>query len=704
MKMSGVACVAALLLGAPLSAQQWNGPRVLDLVRLATSRRAQQLADTGLRDYHASAHGYVTFLAQLGEGFHEPPQIVKADELALEVYWRAPNLSKQLIQGRRDTTLLPTDIQYHRDHLGIVQNNFPATIRLGEGDEVRDVPHPLSTRGLADYDFELSDSLRISYPGRVIDVYEVKVRPKNDREAGIIGALYLERETGQVVRMAFSFTRAAYLDKQLEDVFIVLENGLVGARFWLPLHQEVEIRRTATWLDYPVRGIIRGRWEIGDYQLNTGLPGISFSGPEIDVARVNLRDYPWPSARIVDSLPPDVRVVAADEIRRVQAEARSLVREQALRRGRSSALAAAQLSDFVRFNRVEGTALGAGLSTRIGGGFGATARARYGTASREGYGRLFAEWNAPHGHVLRAFGERDLRDVSDVAERSLLVNSLASQEFASDYTDTYRVESVGAEVAGASWGLPWTLSVARERHVAASIHAIPASGRFAAPLPADSLRAWRTSLSVDRPSALWIAGVEMRAHGTVSALFADSMTACATALCGRTTVARAGAELELAGPVHAARVVARTIAAATHASGQMPAQSLVYFGGPMTGPGYQFHTLVADRAVSQRLEMQTPLPFPSVSLGRFGRSPSRITLAPYVGAVAIHAPDSSAVGTSVLGPARDRLFSRPSGVYASAGLGLLFFFDVLRVDVARGLRGGRWMFSLDANRSFWGVL
>ena len=38
-----------------------------------------------------------------------------------------------------------------------------------------------------------------------------------------------------------SFTHAAYLDNQLEDVFIVLENGLVGARFWLPLHQEVEI-------------------------------------------------------------------------------------------------------------------------------------------------------------------------------------------------------------------------------------------------------------------------------------------------------------------------------------------------------------------------------------------------------------------------------------------------------------------------------
>ena len=126
--------------------------------RAGYARRAQQLADTGLADYQATAHGYVTFLAQLGEGFPTPPKIVKADELELEVYWHAPNLSKQRIIGRRDTLLLPTDIAYHRDHLGIVQNNFPSVIRIGDGDEVRDVPHPLSPLGVDVYDFALADS------------------------------------------------------------------------------------------------------------------------------------------------------------------------------------------------------------------------------------------------------------------------------------------------------------------------------------------------------------------------------------------------------------------------------------------------------------------------------------------------------------------------------------------------------------------
>ena len=91
------------------------------------------------------------------------------------------------------------------------------------------------------------------------------MRPKDDRQPRIIGAVYIDRDDAQVVRMAFNFTRAAFLDKQLEDLFVVLENGLIDGRFWLPRRQEIEIRRGGTWLDYPVRGIIRGRWEIGDY-------------------------------------------------------------------------------------------------------------------------------------------------------------------------------------------------------------------------------------------------------------------------------------------------------------------------------------------------------------------------------------------------------------------------------------------------------
>src|SRR5690242_21061048 len=123
----GTACWILLLVSLSRAgdAQTWNDQHTMELVLRAINRRSLQLADTGLADYQATAHGYVTFLAQLGEGFLSRPKLIKADELELEVYWHAPNQSKQRIIGRRDTLLLPTDIAYHRDHLGIVQNNFP---------------------------------------------------------------------------------------------------------------------------------------------------------------------------------------------------------------------------------------------------------------------------------------------------------------------------------------------------------------------------------------------------------------------------------------------------------------------------------------------------------------------------------------------------------------------------------------------------
>ncbi|HMC57104.1 MAG TPA: hypothetical protein VKH19_18135 [Gemmatimonadaceae bacterium] len=684
-------------------AQQWNDTRALDLVRQATERRAQQLADSGLVDYQATAHGYLTFLAQLGEGYREPPKVVKADELALQVYWRAPNLSKQVVVGRRDTTVLPTDIQYHRDHLGIVQNNFPAIIRLGEGDEVRDVPHPLSVAGVSLYDFAITDSLRITIPGRTIEVYEVKVRPRDDAQPRLIGALYLDRESGQVVRMAFSFTRASFLDKQLEDLFIVLENGLVGTRFWLPRHQEVEIRRTATWLDYPVRGIIRGRWEIGEYQFNKGLASAQFAGPEIVFAPANVqRAYPWPRSRILDSLPPDVRAVTADEIRRVQAETRSLVREQALRRARGSAIWASGISDFARFNRVEGVALGGGAKGAFGGGMTATAGGRYGFADRAAKGSAGVRWENGRGRAIQLTVSHDHGDLGDVPERSRAVNSIAAQEAGSDFTDELRQSRAAVGFTAPIAAQRITVEIARERDRPLELHATPGAGRFEPPAQADSLDAWRARLTVDHPTALWLAGIELRAHLAASVM----RTLGGVALSGgdRTTVGRVAADMEVSRPLGDTRWVARTVAAAVSAHGPVPAQELVYTGGPITAPGYDFHSLVGNAALAERLELQVPAPFLSVSLGRFGRSPATMTLAPFVAAVALRRPDLQRAGVLVPPQYATRVIPRASALYPSVGLGALLFFDILRFDAARGLRDGRWSFYVDVNRAFWSVL
>ena len=684
---AGHIALTAIVFATPVAAQQtWNDPRTRALVEHATERRARQLADTGLVDYKATAHGYLTFLAQFGEGFPEPPKIVKADELGLEVYWRAPDLSKQRIMGRRDTLLLPTDISYHRDHLGIVQNNFRNIIRIGEGDEVRDVPHPLSPAGLEAYDFAIRDSLQIRLGPRVLDVYEVRLRPKDDLQPRAVGAVYIDRETGEVVRMAFSFTRAALIDKDLEDVSIVLENALIEGRYWLPRRQEVEIRRTGSWLEYPARGIIRGRWEICCYEVNTGIPASYFAGPEIVMAPAAERaQKPSPfTGNILDSLPGDVRAVTDEDVRKVQEEARALVRGQALSRSRSLLLSARRISDIARFNRVEGLALGAGLLQRLGGGLALAASGRYGFSDEQFKGRGGIEYRTGAGSSLILAAERQYRDVSDDRETSLVRNTIAAQEFGSDYTDTYDVRGTSLTASLARLGWRPTIELAYERHEPLAVHARPASGRFEATIPAVSLHESRATLRLDRPTSLTIGGYEIGAHLSVSAIRREKSPS------PRDQLLRPSLVLDLERPFGTSRLLLHTIAAGVFSGDVVPAQHFVYLGGPTSGPGYEFHEFVGRGGVSQRIEWRFLAPFVPIPLGRYGRVPGTITLAPFATAVWI---DRSAPFKAAR-----------QGWYPALGLGALTVFDVLRLDVARGLRDGRWTFSVDVGRDFWSVL
>jgi hypothetical protein len=710
----GAAC--CLLGGAasrPVRAQTattrvWNDERTRALVARAIELRERQLADTGLTDYQATAQGYLTFLAQVGEGLTEPPRILKADQLALEVYWKAPDLSKQRIVGRRDTLLLPTDISYHRDHLGIVQNNFPDVIRLGDGDEVRDVPHPLSRAGLAAYDYQISDSLRLAFVGRAINVYQVKVRPRDDRLPRVIGAVFLDRETAQVVRMAFNFTRAAFLDKHLEDLAIVLENGLVETRFWLPRRQEIEIQRTGTWMDYPVRGIIRGRWEIAGYQVNRGLPATLFRGPEIVQAPLReQRQHQW-RGQILDSLPPDVRAVTDADVQRVQAEARALVRAQALRRARGTTLAARGVSDFARVNRVEGFAVGAGVSRQAGAGLALSARARYGFEDERLKGEVAVAWQRVATRGIRLFARQDFRDVGDEPEVSPLRNTIAAQEFGSDHTDPYLVRAVGVDaLLGSALGFSWRLEGALEEHDTLTVGAAPARGRYEGTLGVLPLRAGRLSLRLDRPTALAAFGTELRVTAELRATaFRPKSRAVVDPIGPRTElVPRAAVVAHLERPVSRTRVVSHSILAATlvapGGTAGLPTQELVFFGGPTTAPGHEFHELVGTGGLSQRLEWQLPIPFVAVPLGRFGRAPARATLAPFAH-VAVVGGDPDPVHR--LGADGSFPTPRHSGAYPSAGVGLITLFDLLRFDVARGLRDGRWTFSVDVTREFWRIL
>jgi hypothetical protein len=664
---------------------EWNDARAIDLAQRATGRRTAQLADTTLHDYSAKARGYVTFLAQAGEGLSEPPKVVKADELGLEVFWRSPDQSKQRILGRRDTLLLPTDINYHRDHLGIIQNNFPDIIRLGDGDEVLDVPHPLSPRGMADYDYRVADSLSIRLADRRIDVVQLDIRPKNDRLPRAVGAVFVERATAQVVRMAFSFTRVALKDKALEDVSVILENGLIEDRYWLPRRQQIEIRRSGTWLEFPFRGIIRGRWEIRDYDVNTNLPESLFGGDEIVDAPADRKAGFTFSGALLDGLPPDVRSVSDADVRAVQDAARELVRAQALQRARGTALQARSLSDFVRVNRVEGLALGIGAAQRIGAGIRVGANARFATADQRVRGAAALSWERASGAALSVTASRGLGEIGLVPEVSATRNTLAAQEFGSDWTSPFERRQLVLRV-----DLPplldrrWRVSAeaALESHRGAVVRAAPSRGRYEVTPSVAASEFTRLSATVRRPTALSWFGTEIAAQVT-----ADALTERGVAR----RFGRLAADLNVQRPIGRDRLVLRTIAGLALGA-DVPVQYETWLGGPTTLPGLGFHDMRGRTGISQRVEWQHGVRGPRIPLGRYGTVPGEIVLAPF--AVVAYSDTLSVQPVAV----------QQHRLQPALGIGAIGLFNLIRVDVARGLRSGRWTMSIDVTRDFWSVL
>jgi hypothetical protein len=79
-------------------------------------------------------------------------------------------------------------------------------------------------------------------------------------------------------------------------------------------------------------------------------------------------------------------------------------------------------------------------------------------------------------------------------------------------------------------------------------------------------------------------------------------------------------------------------------------------------------------------------PLPTIPLARDGPGPGHARLLPYAHLVGI---DRAAFGSP-----------HHNGWYPSLGVAMEVFFDLLRIEGARGLRDGRWSFSIDLSEGF----
>jgi hypothetical protein len=665
-----------------LRAQQWNSAAALTLARSGAERRAEAQADSSLQSYRTRAHGFVFFLAQVGqEGMREPPRLVKADELQVEVYWRAPNISKQVIEGWRDGRFLPTDIDYHRDHLGIVTNNFGDLIRIGEGDEVRDVPHPLSAAGLDLYDFALTDSMTVQGAAGSIRLLAVSVRPKDFRQPRVVGTLFLDAATSQLVRFRFSFTPAAYLDSQLEDISITLESALWDGRYWLPYRQQIEIRRRFSWLEFPARGIIRGRWEIDDYDLNAPFPVALLNTPGISgLRRPDNTDTTHWHEPLTDAMRQYAEPFSETELARLRADVEQVAGNRLLSGLPSTRIGGQSISDLVRVNRVQGLALGAGAVVGVGRNrIQFRPRIGLGTSDGRATGGLSVIMG-DGGTTLTLGAHRSVDDIAPGPVIAPLLNSILAQEFAKDCGDYFRLDRADVSLGqrlGARQAI--SLSAGIEHAYSLDVAHNPASGTYRAnpALGAGEYRVARLELSRTPLSELSAA---RDLDGQLSFEAGN----------GANDYAR------LSGAIRARQQIGSTQLLLTASGGwgsdNLPAYRGFVMGGRGTLPAEPFRAWGGRAQALARLEWRVEAPAPAIPLGSFASTGRTMTLAPFVAA--------GWAGDSQAGVP----WSATSGIRPVAGVAVDLFMRLIRLEAGVALRTGHVGVTVDINRDWWGVL
>jgi len=674
------ACLALVVLGisslfVPLSAQdpEWNSPRVLRMIQEARDVRQGTVQDPTLRSYSSKARGYVYFYLDredTGERI-----LVKTDQIALEVFWRTPDQFKQRIVGLRDEKSLPTNIHYHLDHLVVVQDDFGDRIRIGDGDEVEAVVHPAAPGSELFYDFLLADSITLNLPATsdTVRVYEVQVRPKHFEVPGFVGSVFLDRATKAIVRMSFTFTPSSYVDSYLDHISISLENGLWMGRYWLPFRQQLEIRREVPYLDFPAGSVIRGSFEIRDYEINPPLSSSLFMGRTItalpDSAR---RAFPFE-----DSLhaqldeeglqglrpPPEM-----DEIRSL---ALSIAKDQYLSGlGRSRLfLPSPALSSALRFNRAEGFFVGAGVShtplpmlgLSLYGGF------SFGRERPTLEGSVTGGERSPSSG-MKAFLNRP-QDLGPVQAISGVLNTLTALTRNHDFTDLFFATGAQATHTLSPWSQGELQLTARwERHRSARdvVSSDLDDTGFRPVLPVDE-GVW-TSLALAGSFQMPWPNLHLTTVGLMGRFKGQSFGSLSGGLNYRRRWLTRGTEVQ-------ADLQGGTLL------GSPPLQAHYFLGGRQTVPGYPFRSRVGDGYWLLKSEASIDLLHPFLRLRAFGAAgETRAEKLLYPTLLPMED------GSSLL----------------SAGLGLGLGWDVLRLDLARGLRdGGEWEMILWVKHDFW---
>jgi hypothetical protein len=640
---------------APLAhPPEWNSGRVLGLLQRAAELRRSVAIDPEFRTYRAQARGYVYFFVDRPDSTQN--LLVKTDQVALDVLWRAPNSTRQTIVGLRDEQTLPTKIRYHMDHLTVVQDDYGDYIRLGDGDEVSEVVHPAAPLASEEYDFQLLDSLTLFHSDgqREVRVYEIRVRPRDFERPGFVGTIYLDRARAAVVRMNFSFTPASYVDKSLDYIRISLDNSLWMGSHWLPYRQEIEIRREMPYFDFVAGSVIRGRFEISGYEFNEVLSPSLFAGRAVrSVSPAQQEAFAFERG-LFDDLEEGDGLSPSPSMEAVRAQVGEVVAGEVLSGLAPIRFHASRLSDFARYNRAEGVFTGGGFTWRPVADVEMRATAGYAFGRSRGSGRV-ALTGRGEGFVPKLDAYWDVTgDIGGHPGATPLENSITSAAGSRDYLDPYFRRGASVTVLERTRGTV-SFTARFEEHVGArNVVSTGAETDF---------RAVRSIAEGTLGSLSTTARLRVPARGRAD------IVATAGRLADQNFVSLSvGTRWEYEDDHR--RWSAATAIAGGWVSPDAPPQMLFLLGGRHTLPGHEYRLFVGNAYWLVKTEGMIPIRPPWLGM--------RATAS--LGAAYLNGDATPADWA-----ARD---SR--GVRGSVGLGLAIGWDTMRFDVSRAVWGTGW--------------
>lgn len=638
------------------------------MVAAAEARAARDQAD-GLASWRATARGLVRFASVIEHGQGPIERVIRADELRVEVYGEAPNRSKQEIVAWRDTSFLPNTVVYHRDHLGIVANDFGATIRLGDGDEVRDVLHPLSAAGLTHYEFSLGDTITVRRATDTLRVVLLGVRPVNREAPGTVGTLYLDVERAALVRFRFTFTAASYRDRTVSDITVTLENTLMEGRWWLPWRQSIAIRRETPWLNMPLSTMLRADWEIDDYVVGEPLPPGRFTGAAIAGLRRPGGDFsgdPPISARLREEAATTADRDAVQRIARDQMDGARLGGLPALRLGGRG------ISEFVRVNRVQGVALGVGTRWERRGWAG-DVHLGIGLSDQRLTGRV-GTTRAIGTSRVGVTATRTMQDVGSTATSSGVLNSVRTVMDGSDRGDWTLVDEVVAHLALTAGASQVVVAAGWQegQSVATTFTALDGTRRRNPALGAEGGGVVRASVSRRDPTgAGWSLAAETGGLGVSEWHRVEGEAQ------GEWAVGGGGLTWQLGAGV---------------ASASVPGWRGFVTGGRATLPGVGYRAIAGRRIVSMGLGWHHPIHLPAPPVGRLNRVPLASRLGPFV---AVGVAGGSIPGSPWQG----------GGTIESVlGVRADLWGPLLRVEAGISVRTGKMGVTFDVHPDWWPLL